>query len=101
MPTVASETDNTVVTSQALDLLDSFEGGLGDVVQEIAEHYARVRTGNTINLLSPVEITVPDVRRAAEQVVAALEKMAQEGQMPGELMDRVSKMTNCLHCEDQ
>lgn len=61
--------DNSTIQSDAFELLDCFEGGLGDVLYQIAESIAGNRTQN-----ENIEITVADVTQAAAILIEALEK---------------------------
>jgi hypothetical protein len=92
--------DNVAFSSHALDLLDCFEGGFGDVVVAIAEHFARQRLGEDAST-QPIEVEAQDVRRAGQMVAVALRSMAATGQMSPELIARVAQMDECFSCKDQ
>lgn len=61
---------NSTIQSDAFDLLDGVEGGLGDVLYQIAESFARARSQQG----DEVEITAADVSDAATALINALEK---------------------------
>lgn len=101
MTTIADEhrPEDTVVTSQALELMDCFEGGVADVVFRLAEEFARRRTEND-DRSALVEVTAADVRQAGERIIAALRGLASEGRMPPELVVRIDQMSQCFQCHE-
>lgn len=95
----ADNSTNIVVSSRAMDLLDCFEGDFGDVVFDLAGHFARQRSGEGSSL-SPVEVTADDVRKAGEMLINALGRMLSEGALPQHVRDRVEQMRHCFQCQD-
>ncbi|MDP1798159.1 MAG: hypothetical protein Q8K78_11780 [Planctomycetaceae bacterium] len=92
--------ENVLLSSDALDLLDCFEGDFGEIVQEMAEHFARIRMIETQGDASYVEVTAKDVRQAGASVIDALSKMAAAGKMSREVVEKVEQMSECFSCKE-
>jgi len=86
---------NASITGDALSLLDCFEGGVGAVVYEMAEQFAKERCGH------PAEVTAIDVRKAGEIVIAGLQKMVEMGRLPADFLPHLDGMRDCFLCKDR
>lgn len=98
--TAINTSDDSIITSNALDLLTCFQDGLDDVIYQFAEEIAKkrqVESGSESADL--VTIDVQDVREAGEQLTAMIKQMVKAGQLSPEIESRVSIMRECLDCK--
>lgn len=84
------------IASDALVLLDCFDGQVGEVVYGIAEEFAKERGKG-----QAVEITASDVRKAGEIVIAGLQKMVEMGRLPSGFVPQLDGMRDCFLCKDR
>ncbi len=88
--------DSASIASDAMQLLDCFDGQVGEVVYGIAEEFAKERSGHR-----PIEISSGDVRKAGELVIAGLQKMVEMGKLPAGFVPQLDGMRDCFLCKDR
>lgn len=91
------ESEDIVMTSRALDLLDCFQDGFDGVVQQLAEDYAKQRQPAFQGEI--VQVDVDDVRQAGRKLIEIVRAMVDQKQLPPDILARVDVMGDCLNCK--
>lgn len=91
--TTANESQKSVMTSEAYDLLDCFVAGLDDVIYEIAEGIAREK--GRVSSDGTVEIQKDDIRDAAELALNAIRDQAGKA-IPKGAAEQIERMHGCV-----
>lgn len=89
-----SQTSCSSLSGEAYDLIDCFYNGVDRIVYEVAESFARKRTG--IGSRDPVVIEAEDVRAAGAQVIEALSSLGTI-HIPDEIQDELKRMDDCMN----
>lgn len=94
---VAEEKPTSVISDEALQMLDCFRAGLDKVVYDTAESIARIRTGDVPDehRTSPIEIEPQDVRKAAEYIACCVTEAVASGKIPRAVAAEIEQMVNC------
>ena len=90
--------NDIAMTGRALDLLGCFQGGVDDVVQQLAEDYAKQRQMPSF-AGQVVMVDVEDVRQAGQKLIEIIRDLVAKGQLPADLESRVQSMGECLNCK--
>lgn len=87
--------DDSVISSEAMSLLDCFVSGLDEVVYEIAEELAKERMGNAAED-AVIQIEPEDVKKAAHVVMEAIREQLNREDLPKTAKQAVEGMYDCL-----
>ena len=82
----------STASEEALDKLSCFHSGIEDLVYNLAETKAKLRTPLRSG---PVQIEAEDVSWAACRVFEAIARLAGEGDVPAEFAAAVDSMREC------
>jgi hypothetical protein len=84
----------TNISSEALDLLGCFVGGLDEIVFAIAAARARERHGNKGD--SPVQVEVEDIAKAGEEVIQVIRGAIRDKALPATLASAIEQAERCF-----
>ena len=90
----------TIISSEAYDLLNCFVGGLDKLVYGIAADVARKRTSEPGGA-APVQIEEQDVVQAGKLVIDVVKELIQKGELRGDLADIVNDAEKCFTWHQQ
>jgi hypothetical protein len=95
MPAQKETPLNVEMTSQALELLTCFQDEFSDAVAEVAESCARQRMNRTGYEAKKIEVTVEDVRCAANLILDAVKPLVAAGRVSASMAEAVRAMSEC------
>lgn len=88
----ADQTNDTLISSKAFDLLSCFATGLDDVIRSVAETIARKRQGES----RPILIETQDVEMAADLFLEAVRMQLGADPSKAEALQDIQEMWQCL-----
>lgn len=92
--------ENVVLTSAALDLMNCFQDGCDDLVAQMAEDVARKRYARAGKTLDLIEVEAQDVRAAGTELLRLIrQQLASSGSPSPAAEGALREMDECLACK--
>ena len=92
--------ENVVLTSAALDLMNCFQDGCDDLVAQMAEDVARKRYATAGKTSEVIEVDAQDVRAAGAELLRFIrQQLASSGSPSPAAEVALREMDECLVCK--
>jgi hypothetical protein len=100
MTAVKQAVEDVVITSQALELLTSFQDDFDDLVADVAESCAKQRlaeSGQATRMIEVTvdEVTVDDVLSAGKLIADSVKELVASGQVSASVAETLKSMNDC------